>query len=128
MSIEYVKVTPAPAGTDAVILRASLMPPPARETHWWWLRQVGQMAPSLRILGATTGGSRTFEVQVETSRKELEASTRRFRDALTAAIAGWPERYEADQQDRDAEMTAKGDSRQRSLLADQAIVDRVMKE
>jgi hypothetical protein len=106
VSIESMNVAPAPVGTELLILRASLVPPPPPDEQWWWLREVRQRMPALRGLAALSGGTETFEIQIETRREELEASTGRFRDALSAAIAARPVRYAADRRERDAEVTA----------------------
>jgi hypothetical protein len=88
----------------------------------------GQGCSAASGSGAVSGGTGDFEIEIETPREELEPSTRRFRDALSAAIAARPERYTADQQERDTEIRADEDRQARSLEADQAIVDRVMEE
>ena len=112
VSIESIKVAPAPVGTEGLILRASLAPPPRPDEHWWWLREVRRRM-ALRVVAASTGPG-SFEIQIETSRQELEAMARRFRDALAAAISARPERYAADQQERDVEIRANRDRRARS--------------
>jgi hypothetical protein len=127
VSIESMKVAAVPVDSERVILRALLAPPPPRDEHWWWLREVNHRVAPARA-AAAWGGSGTFEVQIETSRQELEASTRRFRDALSAVIAARPERYAADREERDAQIRHHRERQAQSLDADQTIVDRVMEE
>jgi hypothetical protein len=51
VSIEKMKVAPTPVGTERLILRASLRPPPPRGEERWWLREVAKGVRPLRVLG-----------------------------------------------------------------------------
>jgi hypothetical protein len=133
ISIERMTVAPDQNPQSGhVFLQATLTPAPAFRTEsWWWMKEVADGMTRSGISassGAGPGGVPSFTLSALVSRDRLEEDARLFCGAIRAAISAYPERFLADQLDRDEQVRVSHMERRRGLEADQSIVDGVMEE
>jgi hypothetical protein len=100
--------------------------PDQGEELQWWTEQLRDRV-KIRGWGGTYPG-RLTSVQVEAPFDQLEAVARRLLTAIDDANAAYPERYPAWRQERDERIAQERLRDQRLFAAQQAILDRVIRE
>lgn len=123
--MRIVPADPRPSANVPLAIAADLDPGPDQEEWQWWMEQLRERANVHSWSRSSTG---LTSVRVEAPDDQVEAAARRLLTAVAEANAAYSERYPAWRREHDAQVAEDRRRQQQRVVAQQAILDRVMDE